>query len=614
MTYSVKPVRRTQLISPWGIGAIVPFPEDESLMIAGLDMWTFGNNKSEFIIKDERLEKRLGVKELRRPPDFRDADSDRTNALIKIPAVRFPRWQYCPFCGTMSKSSYYSAQERCDGYKWPHGRSCEGKKFRRKLIPERFIVVCPDGHVDDFPIMEWVHNNPSNQKPITDTCRLRRSTGGVSASLTGVFYECSCGAKRSMAGATSEGALKKIGYICKGSKPWLGIENDESHPCQKEVKVVQRGGSNVWFGDVRSSILIPIDDTNASRRIIKVLDDTYETICNQRVDGEINRNIITIIAQMKNVDADELYEAALRRINNQESEDEVNEEISEETYRLAEYNVLVKNSGGDKLPFHSKNYPINEYHQVIHKFFKSISLVPKLRETRAFIGFSRLQPNDGLKVKDKRKTLSLADLDWLPAIEVFGEGLFFEFNNEELEKWSKQSEVIRRVQQLGKPYNAMLERRNSEECQLNPKYVLIHTFAHILINQLSFECGYGSSSIRERIYCDKGKQEHPMFGVLIYTASGDAEGSLGGLVRQGIPGRIEDTIISTIKNAKWCSADPVCIQSTGQGPDSCNLAACHNCALLPETCCENGNRLLDRGLIVGTFENSKIGFFDIDEI
>lgn len=614
MSYSVKPVRRTQLISPWGVGAIVPFPEDESLMIAGLDMWTFGNNKSEFVIKDERLEKRLGVKELRRPPDFRDPDSDKTNALIKIPAVRFPRWQYCPFCGTMSKSSYYSTQEKCDGYQWPHGRSCSGKKFKRKLIPERFIVMCSDGHVDDFPIMEWVHNNPNNSKPIKDSCRLRRSTGGVSASLTGVFYECSCGAKRSMAGATNDGALERIGYTCKGSKPWLGIENDTNHPCQKEVKVVQRGGSNVWFGDVRSSIFIPIDATSSSRRIIKVLDDTFDTICNQRVNGEINRTIINLIAQMKNVDADELYEAALRRIDNMENEEDISEEMSEETYRLAEYNVLVKSSGGDKMAFHSRNYPIREYDNVIHQFFKSISLVPKLRETRAFVGFSRLQPNEGQRIRDKKKVLALGDIDWLPAIEVFGEGLFFEFNDEALETWSKIPEVISRVHQLNRPYNAMLERRNSEKCQLNPKYVLIHTFAHILINQLSFECGYGSSSIRERIYCDKGEQEHSMYGVLIYTASGDAEGSLGGLVRQGMPDRIEDTILDAIKNAKWCSADPVCIQSPGQGPDSCNLAACHNCALLPETCCENGNRLLDRALIVGTLDNSRIGFFDINEI
>lgn len=614
MAYSIRPVRRSQLISPWGVGAIVPFPGDESLMIAGLDMWTFGNDKREFVIKDERLEKRLGIKELRRPPDFRDPDSDRENALIKIPAVRFPRWQYCPFCGTMSKSSYYSKQEKCDGYdKWDHGRSCADKKFRRKLIPERFIVVCQDGHVDDFPIMEWVHSNLSNPKTPKDSCRLRRSTGGVSASLTGVFYECSCGAKRSMAGATNEGALDKI-YKCKGSKPWLGIGTDTDHPCEKSVKVVQRGGSNVWFADVRSSIYIPVDTASASRRILKVLDDTFEIIDSQRVNGEINRVIIDMIAKMKNVNVNEFYEAVLGRVNNMDCNEEVTEEMSEEAYRLAEYSVLVKNSGGDKMAFHSKNYPICKYHPIISPFFKSISLVPKLRETRAFVGFSRLQPNEGQSIKDKKKMLSVSELDWLPAIEVYGEGLFFEFNHNALEQWAKRPDVINRVQQLSKPYNEMLERRNAEKCQLNPKYVLIHTFAHILINQLSFECGYGSSSIRERIYCNKGAEEHSMCGVLIYTASGDSEGSLGGLVRQGLPDRIEDTILAAIKNAKWCSSDPVCIQSPGQGPDSSNLAACHNCALLPETCCENGNRLLDRALIVGTLDKSIIGFFDIDHI
>ncbi len=614
MAYLKRPVRRSQLISPWGVGSIVPFPEDESLMIAGLDMWYFGNNKREFVIKDERLEKRLGIKELRTPPDFRDPESDKINALIKIPAVRFPRWQYCPFCGTMMKTSYYSGQQRCDGYHWSQGRTCSEKKFKRKLIPERFIVICENGHVDDFPIMEWVHGNPSNPKPIKDTCRLRRSTGGVSASLSGVFYECSCGAKRSMAGATKDGALDSI-YLCKGAKPWLGIENDEAHPCRKSVKVVQRGGLNVWFADIKSSIYIPVDDITTNKRITEILDEFYEMIISRRINDELDLDNIKMLALAKNVNYEELVDATLKRINNSDAEQEINEEISEESYRFAEYKVLVKSSGGDKMKFHSINYNINKYHPIIQPFFKSISLVPKLRETRAFVGFSRLQPNESQSIREKKQMLRTGNGEWLPAIEVFGEGIFFEFDSQSLEEWSKRTDVINRINSLNKSLNVMLESRNSKECNLNPKYVLIHTFAHILINQLSFECGYGSSSIRERIYCYRDREEeNPMYGVLIYTASGDSEGSLGGLVRQGLPSRIEDTIISAVENAKWCSSDPVCIQSLGQGPDSCNLASCHNCALLPETCCENGNRLLDRALIVGTLDNTNIGFFDIDRI
>jgi len=286
---------------------------------------------------------------------------------------------------------------------------------------------------------------------------------------------------------------------------------------------------------------------------------------------------------------------------------EVNEEMSEDEYRLAEYKVLIKNSGSDAQDFHSQNYPVLYYDPVISKFFKSISLVPKLRETRAFIGFSRLEPND-VAIFERKKILRTGDENWLPAIEVYGEGIFFEFNEAEVQRWARKPNVAERIDKLNRAYRSSKFGQKSEG-NLRPEYVLIHTFSHLLINQLSFDCGYGSSSIRERIYCEKTSNNYNMFGVLIYTASGDSEGSLGGLVRQGEPGRIEDTIVDAVKNALWCTSDPICIQSAGQGPESCNLAACHNCALLPETCCESGNRLLDRGTVVGTLDDNDIGFF-----
>lgn len=96
---------------------------------------------------------------------------------------------------------------------------------------------------------------------------------------------------------------------------------------------------------------------------------------------------------------------------------------------------------------------------------------------------------------------------------------------------------------------------------------------------------------------------------LIYTAAGDSEGTMGGLVRMGKPGRFEVVSQRALENANWCSTAPVCIESQGQGPDNCNLAACHSCALLPETSCEEQNRLLDRGVLIGTLTNPKISFF-----
>ena len=607
MAHNNRPMRRSALIGPWGVGAIVPFPNDESLMIAGLDMWRY-NDATPFVIKDERLLRRLGVQELRWPPDFRENNADPQNCFLKIPAVRFPTWHYCPFCGTMEKTTFYQQQPECECYPWPNGRKCNPAfRHRRKLIPERFIVICPDGHIDDFPVAEWLHQDPGYRYN-PETCKIRRSTGGTSASLSGVYYECTCGARQNIAGATRPGALSKIGYRCKGSKPWLGMDSDEDHPCGRtDVRVVLRGATNVWFADTRSSIYIPTDDEQATKKILAVLDEFFDSVSARRVNGELDRSFIYMLADAKHVDREALYNAFIRRDQGLEGLPDITEEISEDEYRLAEYNVLIKSSGGDAQRFHSKNYPISYYDPVISKYFKSISLVHKLQETRAFVGFSRAEPSE-MPISERKKMLRLGSENWLPAIQVHGEGIFFEFNKEAVEEWAQRPAVLARLRNLQDSY------RNSKfganvTGDLRPEFVLIHTFAHLIINQLSFECGYGSSSIRERIYCEKAENKYGMYGVLIYTASGDSEGSLGGLVRQGAKDHIEDTIRDAVRNAAWCSSDPVCIQSYGQGPESCNLAACHNCALLPETCCECGNRLLDRGTVVGTLDNKSIGFF-----
>ena len=131
------------------------------------------------------------------------------------------------------------------------------------------------------------------------------------------------------------------------------------------------------------------------------------------------------------------------------------------------------------------------------------------------------------------------------------------------------------------------------------------------MNQLTFECGYSSAALRERLFISSNP-DFPMSGVLIYTADGDSEGTMGGLVRMGKPGYLEPVIQKALMSAKWCSADPICMEMgrlKGQGPDSCNLAACHNCALVPETACEEFNRFLDRGLLVGSVDNPTLGFF-----
>ena len=615
MSYLKKPLRRSALIGPWGVGAIVPFPNDESLMIAGLDMWQYSDAKP-FLIKDERLQKRLGVQELRWPPDFRDRDSDPENCNLTIPAVRFPRWQYCPFCGSMRKVGLYSGPATCDAYQFKHGRKCNpDNKRQHRLIPERFVVVCPEGHIDDFPVAEWIHHD-SGFEYNPETCKIRRSTGGTSAALTGVRYECTCGANRSIASAIRKGALARIGYTCKGGMPWLGILENNDKPCDvdpKELKVLQRGATNVWFADTISSIYIPTLEDDTTRVITALVEKTFNYVNSSRLDGEIPRDIVNVIACTNGVDPDELYKAFVDKANNVDGLPEVTETMTEDEFRLAEYKMLIKNSGGDAQDFHAENHPIGEYHSRIQPYFKSVTLVKKLRETRAFVGFTRLEPSSSKNLKKEKEMLRTGNGNWLPAIEVFGEGIFIEFDSDRLSEWAAKEKVKSRISTMNNAYqNSFLMKKNPGD--LRPEFVLLHTFAHLLINQLSYECGYGSSSIRERIYCERTGDKGKMCGILLYTASGDSEGSLGGLVRQGEKGRLEDTILAALKNAEWCSADPICIESNGQGPESCNLAACHNCTLLPETCCEVGNRLLDRGVVIGTIENHNMGYFsDIGE-
>ena len=105
---------------------------------------------------------------------------------------------------------------------------------------------------------------------------------------------------------------------------------------------------------------------------------------------------------------------------------------------------------------------------------------------------------------------------------------------------------------------------------LLPREVLNMTCVAHRYERHSFECGYSSAALRERLYVS-GNPAGPMAGMLIYTAAGDAEGTMGGLVRMGRPGYLEPVVRRAVEEARWCSADPVCMEMArygGQGPDS----------------------------------------------
>ena len=224
-------------------------------------------------------------------------------------------------------------------------------------------------------------------------------------------------------------------------------------------------------------------------------------------------------------------------------------------------------------------------------------------------GFTRLEPANAFD-DDRVASLSLLPKPWLPGIEVRGEGVFIVLRDETVDEWETDNTALaQRVGDLERRYQRYLTERRMFPRPLPPRSLLVHTLAHLLIRQLIFDCGYDSASLRERLYVstDSGTR---MCGLLIYTASGDAEGTLGGLVRQGEPGRLEGTFKAALQNAEFCSSDPLCMESPGQGTNSLNYAACHACTLLPETSCEQGNRLLDRVSVIGTGNQKRLGYLE----
>lgn len=631
-----KPVRRTQAISPFGVGAMVDFPGPVSLIHCGLDAWPFDEHNPdhyEFRIQDEeRLANRLGVDYFVLPPDYRFAtkgqSSDDKNLNLKIPFLRFPKWHVCPRCGLMHEAELHDkVSPICSG---PIGSGAgKGKTHPpRKTIQVRFISACSKGHIQDFPWWEWVFksNNPN-----TNGMRLRMVSSG-SASLAGVRIDCEdiksgkVLSSNTLSGAfdkvnNNETALSTIGVVCQGHNPALGIpaNNSPAPGCGEALQPLLRGGSNVYFPRVISSIYLPTIDTSVSEEVLSILDNSYVwgfiQMMAQANKGVIDSNLAKTIIDTHypelEVNPDELRDATNRKLAGKDTQDDAQIEDEEQHYRKQEYDIFIQDikEGYPKTNLLIKSEELDAYEKIVTDNFERVSLIHKLRETRAFVGFSRIFPDDALS-EDERRALFMGEpKNWLPAIIVRGEGVFLKLNNSKLNQWlNEYGEVFNnRIVNMQHMFDQLRDSRRQEQRPITPKFVLLHTLSHMLINQLVYDCGYGSASLRERLYCSDG--ENSMSGILIYTAAGDSEGTMGGLVRMGKPSKLESVLLKALERAKWCSSDPVCIESTGQGPDNCNLAACHACSLLPETSCEEGNRLLDRAMVIGTLDNPDIGFF-----
>lgn len=583
-------LRRSQTITTFGVGAIADLP-DASVMICGIEKW---NTRGAVPLSDPRLEKKLGAPYFYMPPDT-DQSKDG------IFAIRFPRWMRCRKCGSLRSAKDW----RQRAIKARPDRDFDRHPFcdidSVPLIPSRFVVACRLGHIDDFPYVEWVHKGGQCPNPAGPD--LKYGESGKSASLAGINISCrACKAGRNMRGAFTKQALSET-TTCKGSKPWA-LEWEKG--CGEQLTGLLRGGTNVHFPVVRSSILIPpFTSENLKTKIANTT--TWQLYESQ--DGGLDRDTIAnLIAR----EIDEKPETVLEAIQNmEEGSGEDGEDRSEEDYRYDEYRAFLGDVHREK-DFDIEPVPASEYDI---PYLRNVVLVKKLREIRVQTGFSRIKPPQYAEEEDQEEEqeaiqeVSVTDdrsIRWRPAYEVRGEGIFFEFDPAALSAWAANPVVYKRSKLLIDRFARHTDSFAAVE-KLTPEYLLLHSLSHLLIRQLSFECGYGSSALRERIYCSSDQNKRKMAGILIYTADGDSDGTMGGLVRQGRSDYFPRTLYEAVASARWCSSDPLCIESEGQGYQSMNLAACHACAMLPETSCETMNRYIDRATVTGTIANPESG-------
>ncbi|KQV14966.1 MULTISPECIES: DUF1998 domain-containing protein [unclassified Kitasatospora] len=583
-------VRQSQTVLPFGVGAVLDV-QGESFVAAGIGDWPRQRQN----VESPRLAARLGVTGFYAAPPTLNDRYDRPDAP-GAPYIRFPTWLFCGSCRRMVR--WRIANEKAGTP--PRCPACSPV---RQLVPMRFVQICAGGHLGDVDWWFWAHSRrtPTERQTCTSREQLRFRVSERAAGLEALSVECTA---KGCDGASQDllDILGTHGMRCSGRNPWQRV--GEAVPCVQPVQIVQRTAGNLYYPVVHSALDIPETDTSATTDqslATRVRDnDLWIPLC-RASQGPRSGTYRDIIKEETGAD-DALLDALLAEETGSvpTPADQVAAPATRPDLSREEWEAFTSPAPPVTRDFAIRDTTLGLAHENaepwsgLHRRIGRIVLADRLREVRALSGFSRVSPDAAFVPADTARRLK-----WLPAVEVFGEGLFLTLDKVQLNGWEGNDHVRRRVAGMRDDLHGSFQQDRLASLtgnELSPRFILLHTLAHLLIRQLAFESGYTTASLRERVYA---RPEHDQYGILVYTAAGDAEGTLGGLVQQGEPPRLAETLLRTIEAAAWCSADPLCAEHTGQGFGNLNRAACHACALLPETSCETGNTLLDRVLVVG---------------
>ncbi len=597
MKKSIKtsPVRFTHIISSEGVGSIIRNEDDETVMIKDIRSW----EKGEELDNVKRVSKVLGLGDTKlfKPPEAivvfnKDHESVEGST---IPSILFPKYAECGKCGVLHYNPWQTQDRddiRCE--------NCNGKLFQIT-----WCAASEKGYLGDVPWHYLCHKD--NKRG--DNCREDMSKAYLKLEVRGDKKIVKC----QRCGSDHLYANQQIKNIKGGEQPWLpetSIKMDkEDHfkileihdprihiPLGLDALVIppesrrkntlyskmKRGG---YFDNYKNNI-IRVDDSRRkekrNRRFIKETMYTFEctendVICAieeyQRGDEEEFNYLI---------DLDLLKDEYCALMEPLEGEVLETEEFIPR-HRTGEWKGILKG-----INYSSSTNAVN-----IINLIENHVIVERLREIRISKGFKRIRSdgNDNLIPVD-----IIGKSDWLPAVELFGEGVFISLNEAIIEKWENTKPIRDRAEVIANRYENSRIELNYDELVINARLILLHTLAHLMIRELETSAGYPAASIRERIYSRKSDN---MLGILIYTSVPDVIGSLGGLAENSEPIELLKLMINVFNNANWCSLDPVCSEND---PGELNRASCHACLFLPETSCVFNNQLLDRVFIKGNNE------------
>jgi Domain of unknown function (DUF1998) len=614
--------RLSQLISTFGPGAMIDLPT-RSVVVGGLEQWDMKGNafttlpeprltmRLEQILKSqERLDPAASLS-LRTPPTSVDA---RDGIPRGVAAPIFPTWFICEQVETNPSGAKTTRRRRL--VRWQDLDSKGRRKFQfddgRKsdVTPIRFVCACDKGHLQDIDWRWVVHGAGSCHEPMW------LEEKGTSADPADTSIVCGCGRRLSLQETFQPGRLGK----CRGERPWL-LDRDPDG-CGDNLKLLTRTATNTYFPQVLTVISLPAEEDELSQLVDELSGDLagVQTVQDVAQAKRFNPKVSASLGPYADGD---IFDR-LQRIRDGAKSD------ATRSPKLSEFDTFA--SGRSEI---GANHPTAKlYAQTLRRDawadpdadialsgIKNLVAVHRLREVSCLYGFTRFEAaptgTDG-DIEDIQLSVRGApisrDADWLPAIEQFGEGIFIHFDEAAIGQWLQKESTAHRNQKLLSGYGHW-QKRFAGEAPAYPgtPYVLLHSISHALMAEIALDCGYPASSLKERVYALSGSRtggDIDRCGVLIYTASAGAQGTLGGLVATAP--RFAHILRSALEHLRICSNDPVCADhepDDRSGDRATHGAACHGCLLIAETSCEMRNLFLDRSLLVPTMADGLSCFF-----